>query len=53
MKADAMKTTIAATDRAQSREDLLALARAIRAEFKILNGHMSRILVAADTRKAA
>jgi len=51
---NAMKATMMTAQRTpQTREDLTALARAIRAEFKMLNRHMSDILAAAEFRKAA
>lgn len=50
MNANAMKS-----DRhgAKSRDELIALARAIRAEFQIIHGHMARILSDANQKKAA
>lgn len=53
MIADAMKANITGQGEPKSREELIALARAIRAEFATIHGHMDRILTQANMRKAA
>jgi hypothetical protein len=51
---NAMKATMMTAQRTpQTREDMIALACAIRAEMKSLNRHMRDILAAAEIRKAA